>query len=165
MTQSIYQPDESLQNTLFIIRTLKLPIATVWKAWSEAESLTKWWGPKDFTCPVCRIDFRVGGKYLACMQAPDGKQFWSTGEYQEIVSEKKLVMTDSFSDSMGNLLAASEVNMPGKWPLELQVTVKFEASGNQTKLSIQHVGIPQEMQKECTEGWQQSFDKMENNLR
>ena len=73
------------QRTVSIKRTFDLPLATVWKAWSDAESFKKWWGPTDYTSPNCTIDFKVGGKYLASMKGPDGKETWSTGTYKEIV--------------------------------------------------------------------------------
>ncbi len=34
------------QKTVNIKRTFDLPLETVWKAWSEPESLKKWWGPR-----------------------------------------------------------------------------------------------------------------------
>src|SRR5687767_2637292 len=104
------------QETIDIKRTFDLPLATMWKAWSEAETMKKWWGPKEYTCPDCTIDFRVGGKYLASMQGEDGKKIWSTGTYKDIIPQKRIVQTDSFSDSKGNIVPASEYNMPGEWP-------------------------------------------------
>jgi uncharacterized protein YndB with AHSA1/START domain len=61
------------QKTVSINRLFNLTVDTVWKAWSEPEQFKKWWGPKDYTCPVCTIDFKVGGENLACMKGPDGK--------------------------------------------------------------------------------------------
>src|SRR6202035_4046261 len=48
----------------------------VWKAWTDPKYVMQWWGPKGFTAPVCQMDFRVGGKFLCCMKAPDGQEFW-----------------------------------------------------------------------------------------
>ena len=55
-------------NELVITRTFDAPVALVWRAWPEPEHLSKWFGPKGITVPHCTIDFRVGGKYLYCMQ-------------------------------------------------------------------------------------------------
>jgi uncharacterized protein YndB with AHSA1/START domain len=153
------------QKIISIHRKFDLPVDTVWKAWSEPASCKKWWGPKDFTCPHCSIDFKVGGKYLSCMQAPDGKQFWSTGVYKEIIPQRKIVFTDNFADSKGNIKSASDLNMPGDWPQELSITVTLEEVAGKTDLSLQHVGIPEEMYDECIQGWQESFDKLERNLK
>lgn len=94
MTTSSESSIASKQKTVSITRTFNLPVDTVWKAWTEPESFKKWWGPKDYTCPSCTIDFKVGGKNLAAMRGPDGKDIWSTGTYKEIIPQKKIVYTD-----------------------------------------------------------------------
>ena len=153
------------QRSVSIKRTFNLPLTTVWKAWSDPESFKKWWGPTGYTCPECTIDFKVGGKYLADMKAPDGKETWSTGTYKEIVPKKKIVATDSFSDSKGNIISANEAGLPGEWPKELIVTAEFEEANGKTNLSLKQEGIPEEMHDDCVKGWQQCFDKMEKNLK
>ena len=44
-----------------ITRRFPRPLATVWKAWSEAEALAHWWGPKGCSIGVKRFEFRPGG--------------------------------------------------------------------------------------------------------
>ena len=151
--------------TISIKRTFKLPLNKVWKAWTEAQSFKKWWGPKEYTCPDCTIDFKIGGKYLASMQGEDGKKVWSTGTYKEIILQKKIVYTDSFADSTGNIVPASEYNMPGEWESELLVTLNFEEVNGKTNMSLQHEGLPVEMGDDCMKGWQSSFDKLESNIK
>lgn len=151
--------------TITIKRTFNLPLSAVWKAWTEPESMKKWWGPKEYTCPDCSIDFKVGGKFLASMQGADGKKIWSTGTYKEIVPLKKIVNTDSFADSTGNIVPASYYKMSGDWGLELLVTTEFEEVDGKTNLSLQHAGLPVELSDECMQGWQSSFDKLESNMK
>lgn len=158
----IKQQRPALQKEIVINRVFDLPVHTVWQAWTNHEYFKKWWGPKDFTCPSCKIEPWVGGKYHSCMRSPDGQEFWSTGVVKEFIPEKKLVVTDSFSDSEGNKIAASDYNMPGDWPMELLITVNFEEAGNgTTKMRLQHQGIPGEMRDDCIKGWNESFDKLE----
>ncbi len=150
---------------LIITRMFNAPRGRVWKAWSDQERFQRWWGPKLFTAPHAGIDFRVGGKYLACMRSPEGQDFWSTGVYLEIVPEERIVSTDSFADENGNVVPASHYGMSGDWPEELQVTVTFEDSGGGTKMMLRHVGIPPGQMKELTaEGWNGSFDKLAESL-
>lgn len=153
------------QKTVLITRTFDLPVSKMWKAWTEPESFKKWWGPKDFTCPQSSIDLKVGGKYLSSMKSSDGKEFWSTGTFKEIIPMKKIVYTDSFSDSKGNIIPASDYGMPGEWPNELVVTLTLEEVDGKTKMTLRHEGIPEESYDDCVTGWQQSFDKLENNLK
>ena len=101
---------------------------------------------------------------MKCMRAPDGKEYWSTGVVNEFIPYKKLVITDSFSDSKGNIIAASELGMPGNWPRALLITFELEEADGATKLKLTHEGIPNEMHDECVKGWNESFDKLEKNI-
>ncbi len=153
------------QKTISIKRTFNLPINTLWKAWSEPESFKKWWGPKEYTCPDCTIDFKVGGKFLAAMQGEDNKKIWSTGTYKEIIPQKKIVVTDSFADSDGNIVPASYYRMSGEMGLELLVTIELEDVDGKTNMSMLHEGLAVEIADECIKGWQSSFDKLESNVK
>ena len=77
----------------------------------------------------------------------------------------KIVLTDSFADSEGNIVPASFYNMPGEWDLELLVTVEFEDVDRKTNMTMKHAGLPVEISDECIKGWQSSFDKLESNVK
>lgn len=158
------QGDIAVQNEIIIHRVFNLPKKVVWLALTEPEYFKKWWGPKGFTCPSSKMEARVGGKYLNCMLGPDGKEYWSTGVVQELIPEKKLVITDSFSDSKGNIKSASEHGLPGDWPEELLITFELEEADGAAKLKLVHEDIPEEMHHECKKGWNESFDKLEENI-
>jgi uncharacterized protein YndB with AHSA1/START domain len=157
---------EWTKQELVIIRIFDAPRELVWKAWTEPEHFMRWWGPKDFTAPFCQIDLRVGGKYLNCMRSPDGKDYWSTGVYREIVPMERLVFTDSFADENGNIVPATRYGFGSDFPLEMLVTVTFEDEDDKTKVTLKHTGLPAGKIGEQTEaGWNESFDKLAQNLR
>ena len=155
----------TLQKDIVIQRVFNLPASVVWTAWTDPEFFKKWWGPKGFTCPSSKMEARVGGKYLNCMRGPDGKEYWSTGVVKEFVPEKKLVITDSFSDEKGNIKSAAEYGMKGEWPVECLITVTMEEADGATKLRLVHEGIPPEIHDECIQGWNESLDKLEKNIQ
>jgi uncharacterized protein YndB with AHSA1/START domain len=149
------------ERELVITRIFDAPRELVWKAWTDPERVKRWWGPKDFTSPVSKIDLRVGGSYLNCMRSPEGEDYWSAGVYREIVEPERIVYTDSFSDAEGNLVPASHYGMSGDWPLELLVTVTFEEYEGKTRLTLRHVGIPAGENRDMAKaGWNESFDKL-----
>ncbi len=149
------------EEALVITRVFDAPRELVFKAWSEPERLMRWWGPKGYTTPVAKIDFRVGGKFLNCMRAPDGKDFWSTGVYEEIVVPERIVCTDSFSDAEGNVVSASHYGMTDDIPLEMRISVTFEDQGGKTKMTLRHVGLPAgENRDGANQGWNEFFDKL-----
>lgn len=160
---------QTQNDVLTITRIFDGPRESVWKAWTQPEQVMRWWGPRIFTSPSCKIDFRVGGKYLFCMRSDSGpeiwqKGMWSTGVYKEIVPLEKIVYTDSFADEKGNVVPPSHYGM-NNFPGETTVTLTFErVDGNKTKMTLQHVGIPSEMQEECRVGWSESLDKLNESL-
>ncbi len=150
---------------LVISRIFDVRREVLWKAWTEPERLKQWWGPKGFTSPVYDIDLRVGGSYLNCMRSPEGKDYWGTGVYREIIEPELLVFTDSFSDPEGNLVPASYYGMSGDWPLELMMRVTFEGLDGLTKVTLHHAGIPAGENRDLAKaGWNESFDKLEDYL-
>lgn len=144
---------------IVITRSFAAPLEKVWSAWTDASLLRQWWGPKDYSCTHASIRFTVGGKYLASMKSKD-QEMWSTGEYREIEKDRKIVMTDHFSDKHGNILSPEQAGMPGNWGKELLITLEFDENLGKTDLTLRHEGIPPEMQKDCIQGWQESFDKL-----
>jgi uncharacterized protein YndB with AHSA1/START domain len=117
-----------------ITRVFDAPRDRVWKAWTEAERLKQWWGPKGFKVHTCKVDLRPGGVFLYGMKAPDGSDIWGKFVYREIEAPKRLVCIVSFSDAKGGV--TRHPGSPG-WPLEMLSTVTFEEQGGKTKVSVQ----------------------------
>jgi len=150
---------------LVITRTFDAPIERVWQAWTDPKQLMLWWGPKEFTAPTIHIDLREGGKYHYCMRGPDGKDYWSTGTFEEIVPMERLVFTDSFADKDGNIVSGAYYGMPEEFPLVLKVIVELEQLPGKTRMTLKHVGMPPSESKELAgQGWNESFDKMAYSL-
>lgn len=153
-------------NELAIARTFEARREVVWRAWTDPAQLKEWWGPKGFTMPVWKADFRVGGAYLYCMRSPDGKDYWGTGVYREIVHYQKIVATDSFADESGQVVPATHYGMTADMPLETLVTVTFEALRGRTKVTLTHAGLPAGTQREGAEqGWGEALEKLADRLR
>ena len=58
MAKSNMAGEQGKQEVL-ITRLFDAPRALVWKAWTNPEHLMRWWGPKDYTSPIAKIDLRV----------------------------------------------------------------------------------------------------------
>jgi uncharacterized protein YndB with AHSA1/START domain len=147
---------------MVVTRVFDAPRESVWKAWTDPKYVMQWWGPKGFTAPVCRMDFRVGGKSLCCMKAPDGQEFWNAIEYREIVRHEKIVSSMYFADSEGNRVEPAQLGIEHE-SIEgaYDVTVFEEFGDGQTRLT--HIGNePMESAKNSgqMEGWNQVLDKV-----
>jgi uncharacterized protein YndB with AHSA1/START domain len=55
--------------SLDLERSYHAPIATVWRAWTDPDMLSQWWGPEKTFVPECRVDLRVGGELYIVMEA------------------------------------------------------------------------------------------------
>ncbi len=152
---------EKKSGQLLITRIFDAPREMVWNAWTRPDLVMRWWGPKNYTAPAIQIDLRVGGRYLYCMRSPEGKDYWSTGRFREIAPQKRLILTDSFSDEKGNIVPASYYDMSGDWPLELEVKINFEEQRNKTRLSVLYEHFPAgDVAGLAGQGWNESLDKL-----
>jgi uncharacterized protein YndB with AHSA1/START domain len=157
MTNNVVSETERM----VVTRVFDAPRELVWKAWTDPKYVMQWWGPKGFTAPVCKMDFRVGGKFLYCMRAPDGQEFWNGGEYHEIVAHEKIVSSMYFSDPAGNKVEPEHYGIEHEAIEGAYDVILFEDFGNgQTKLTF----IGNETMENATksgqvEGMNQILDK------
>ena len=121
---------------MVVTRILNAPRELVWQAWTDPKYAMQWWGPKGFTTLSCKMDFRIGGKFLFCMQASDGQQFWTGGEYHQIVLHDKVVFSMYFSNAEGDKVAPEQYGIEHESIDDAYDEITFEEYGNgQTKLT------------------------------
>ena len=137
-----------------ITRIFDAPRTLVFKAWTDAEQLAQWWGPKGFTNPVCEIDPRVGGAIRIHMRSPDGAIYPMRGEILEIVVPELLVFTNLALDADGNPVT------------DELTTVTFAEESGKTKLTLHTRGSALVEHaiaylKGMEIGWTQSIDRLE----
>ena len=145
-------------------RTFNAPADKIWTVWNDPDAMKKWWGPKNYTAPVIRNDLRVGGTYLWAMRSPQGELFWNTGTYTEIIPNKRITSTLSFSNELGHTIPGSKVLVPGRWPNEIRVIVEFNESGGNTRVTVTEIGIPLIVKVLSKIAWAQQFDKIQSLL-
>ena len=151
----------NFHTTVSTERTFNASEADVWRVWNDADSIRKWWGPKGYTALVVRNDVREGGSYLWAMKSEQGRMFWNTGTYRQVVANKKIVSTMSFSHGDGKAIPGSQVSVPGRWPNQITVIVEFSESEGKARVTVTEVGIPVIVYAASKIGWAQQFDKIE----
>ena len=152
--------DDNGGQSMVIERTLEAPPDVIWKMWTQPEHFAAWYGPDGATIPVAKMDVRVGGIRLLCMEmtTPDGKmQMWFTGEYLEVIENQRLY-TDSMSDVNGNVLSPDQMGMPEGHPTRTEVKVELEHINGGTKMVLTHAGVP--AQSAGAAGWAMAVDKL-----
>jgi uncharacterized protein YndB with AHSA1/START domain len=153
--------DDDMRDAVMIERTFDAPVDLIWQMWTDPEHFKAWYGPNGASVPVARMDVRVGGTRLICMEieGPRGRmQMWFTGEYREVVEAKRLVYTESMSDQDGNIVSPSQMGMPDGHPETTEVIVELEDIAGRTKMVLTHVGVPGD--SAGASGWNMAFDKL-----
>jgi uncharacterized protein YndB with AHSA1/START domain len=155
-------PDDSaLHDAVVIERSFDAPVALIWKMWTEPDHFKAWYGPQGARIPVADMDVRVGGRRVIGMdiETPNGViQMWFTGEYREVVPNRRLVFTESMADAEGNVLSPSDIGMPAGHPTTTEVTVELEEIEGRTNMVMTHAGISPESPGAA--GWTMAFEKL-----
>ncbi len=132
-------------NTIRLHRVIRATPEKVYKAFLDADALSKWMPPNGFTGKVHHMDATVGGTFkMSFTNFGTGKSHSFGGEYLELVPNERLRYTDKFDDP----------NFSG----EIQMTVTLKPISCGTELNIVQEGVPNVIPAElCYLGWQESL--------
>ena len=132
--------------SLTIKRRLNAAPAKIFAAFTEPQTIARWFGPPGVTNVHAESDLRVGGRYrIAAQMGSD--QFEVGGVYREIVPGEKLVYTWAWK------------SMPER---ESLVTITFKPDGAATLLTLTHEQFfDDEARDRHNQGWTGALDKLE----
>jgi uncharacterized protein YndB with AHSA1/START domain len=150
-----------------IARDFAVPAARVFAAWTEAEQIARWWGPKGYANVVGEMDVRPGGAYRITMVAPDGERYPLKGEYREVAEPERLVMTDVWDEHPAEWqdLLREFHEGEGVPAQEALNTVTFDERTGTTTLTIRSLfesrAVRDAMVKMgMNDGWSESLDRL-----
>ena len=138
-----------------ISRTFDAPRDLVFQAFSEAERLAQWCGPRGFAIEVKKLEFRPGGIFHYRMVASNGHDMWGRFVYRQIVAPERIVWVNSFSDSEGGITPAP---FPGNFPAEILNVLTLTEQDGKTTLSLR--GGPVNATPEEQQFFEGMFDSM-----
>lgn len=92
--------------TIHITREFAADLDLVWDAFTKADILDQWMGPKPWRVQTREMNFREGGRWLYTMVSPENVSSgrWSLAEFVEIHPKTSFTTKNSFSDENGNPL-------------------------------------------------------------
>lgn len=91
-------PDAETAHELVLTRLIDVPRAKLYRAWTDAELLKKWFVPAPWTIADVDIDVRPGGRSHVVMRDPEGNDHPSDGVYLELVENERIVFTDAYTE-------------------------------------------------------------------
>jgi len=149
-----------------IERSYTAPLARVWRAWSEAEQLKHWWGPKGCDVDVLRLEFRPGGFFHYSMRFPGAPTMWGRFNYRAIEPQRELVWLNSFANERCGIARAP---FSDDCPLEIENRVRFSEQGGRTIVTLQALPFGEleaerryfdELRPSLNEGYGGTFDQL-----
>ena len=140
-------------HTVNAVRLYDAPRESVFAAWTRAEHLAHWFGPRGFTIHSCEVDARPGGVFRLCMRSPEGVDYWVRGAYREVVAPERLVVQCSADDAAG------------VQRLEEVITVQFAEEGGKTRLTLHATAAgtgPEaaKMLRGMEQGWSETLERL-----
>jgi uncharacterized protein YndB with AHSA1/START domain len=136
-----------------ISRLVDAPRELIFRAWTELEQLSKWWGPRGFTTTTKRYELAPGGVWRFVMHGPDGTEQDHELNILEVEGPERLVYTQS-ADETGFGFSHS--------------TVSFEVEGPKTRVTMRvvlnTVAEYEQVKAHAIPGGNAAFDRLEEHL-
>jgi len=148
-----------------ISRAFDAPRDLVWKAFTEADQMKQWWGPKGAVILYCKLDLRPGGTFHYRMRFA-GQEMWGKMVYREIDPPKRIHFVNSFSDEQGGV---TRHPLAPTWPIQMLTTITFDEQGGRTTFTVRWIPLdPTDEERKTFEagfgsmqnGWNGTFDQL-----
>jgi uncharacterized protein YndB with AHSA1/START domain len=154
MARTVENPQAAQPLAVTVSRTFTAACDLVFRAWSSADHLKRWFCPEGYTVPEANVEFRVGGAFDICMQSPQGQLHWTRGRYVEITPHTRLVI---------DMEPAGE---DGKPLFRARTEVSFIADHGVTRLEVRQSytllePMAASMIQGAPQGWSQTLDRLE----
>lgn len=124
--------------TLVLERTFKASRAALFKAYTHAELLKRWWGPHGWALDYCELTAEAGGTWHYCLKCIDeskdyfGTISWGKVVYRTVEAPSSIQYEEYFSNEEGELLAKMSTSL---------VSVRFVEEKDRTRV-INEIDFP-----------------------
>ena len=136
-------------------RTFAAPREDVYRAWTDPQAMTQWFGSRSVRKPSAEADVRPGGRYRITMRSRTGYTIHCFGTYLEVEPPERLVYTFAWQ-KMGLLTRGMG---------DSRVTVEFRDLGGSTEVSLTHeLRDTRWLHAFHAWGWRRSLDNLERML-
>jgi uncharacterized protein YndB with AHSA1/START domain/DNA-binding transcriptional ArsR family regulator len=156
--QALSEQQRRAPRTFRFERELPALSSRVWRAWTTAELVRRWWSPEHFEVADCEVDAVPGGRLSIALIEGDGTRHEAAGRFLALSRPRSLRFELAPLDPSGQPLfrAVHEVRLAQR--------------GQRTRLALTiHV---RDVQREAAPavagialGWEQTLDKLNAQLR
>lgn len=131
-------------------RVFNAPRELAWRAWTEPEHLSRWWGPKGFTNTFHEFEPKPGGTWRFTMHGPDGADYHNQSVFIELAKPERIVF-DHLMPMHRFRATAGFSDVTGK--TKIIYTMRFESVEECDRVKVFVV-----------QGNEQNFDRLEAEL-
>lgn len=149
MTEAVQEGLQVYETT----RSFSAPVDVVYRAFTEAEALSKWGIGKTYDNIALDLDVRPGGVlYHRVRTKETGAEWTFIGVYEEVIPSKKLVYTFDWKTDW------REPSFPSL------VEFTFHDRGDATELELAHSKLPEPAMASTETHWAEFLDLLEAKL-
>lgn len=146
---------------LVLERTVDVPPALVWKAWTTPEIMVKWFTPAPWKTVSVDLDLRPGGIFKAVMQSPEGEVFdHGAGCVLEVVEGSKLVWTSALGPGYRPVKAGDG---PASFLFTAIITIEPHGKGTKytaTAIHTDEAAASKHREMGFHDGWSSALDQL-----
>jgi uncharacterized protein YndB with AHSA1/START domain/DNA-binding transcriptional ArsR family regulator len=156
--RALSERERRAPRTIQLERELPAAPSRVWRAWTTAADVRRWWSPAHFDVAECEVDAVPGGRLLIVMVEGDGTRHEATGRFVALSRPRSLIFELAPLDTAGQPLfhAVHEVRLtPRGQQTRLALTIHLSDVPREAVPAI--AGIPI--------GWGQTLDKLKAQLQ
>jgi uncharacterized protein YndB with AHSA1/START domain len=144
---------------LIIERVFDAPRELVWKAFTDPDQLSAWFGPVGYSVPreSVSVDLRVGGHQKLTM-VPDSDEYPPAGESEgifDVIEEPSLMVTHEDITGEAVEVFGSE---------RIETRIEFHDEDGKTRLVVHQGPYGDAILGDAREGWLSSFTKLDRVL-
>ncbi len=110
-----------------ITREFDAPRELVFKAFTDPKLVPQWWGPRDLSTEVDKLDVRPGGQWRFLNRDAEGNEYAFHGVYHEVLAPERIIDTFEFE------------GLPETGHVTLETVKLEELPGGRTRLTTQSV--------------------------
>jgi uncharacterized protein YndB with AHSA1/START domain len=89
---------------LTMTRIFNAPRDLVFKVMTDPKQIPNWWGPRQYTTIVDKMEVKAGGLWRYIQRGKDGNEFAFHGVYHSIIAPERVIDTFEFEGMPGHVL-------------------------------------------------------------
>jgi uncharacterized protein YndB with AHSA1/START domain len=143
-------PPEVTDRDVYITRSFAAPRDVVWRFWTEPQRLAEWFGPTGVHTPESgiNVEVKVGGRWDLEMVGD------ATCELYPLSSHITKVIEGEYLEMVIETANAGQIE-------NVLLRVRFHDHGETTRMTLHQGPFTPEFRDQTTDGWVQSFAKLD----